>query len=301
MTDRLDDMFAVLRADTIARVRPPGADAARRTLRQRRTVRTIGATACLAVAGAFAVPLAWAPAPDADPGAVLDRQRRAAAVLPGAPDYRHQRGAQDVVGGDGEVATKLMVGGRYTLRLACVGSGRVTLSLETGPGQRVGGATARCTTAGAVVAAPFEVAVTMQIVIRLAGSRARGAGYAYSVELSERDRQRLVATAGAMLPAVQGRVANQWDGLAAVGAAGRHGVDPGRYRLSAACSGAGHIQVRIQAPDRDETLAMACGPPALGATVTFRVAEAGQVRFTLDPESDADRQAGYRIRVERLG
>ncbi|HET6531821.1 MAG TPA: DUF6023 family protein [Actinoplanes sp.] len=152
-----------------------------------------------------------------------------------------------------------------------------------------------------MVAAPFDLAVTMPIEVRLDGSRdARGAGYAYSVELSERDRERLIAAAWALLPTARGRVLSEEAGLAAVSAGGGNQLAPGRYRLSAACSGAGHIRVRVQVPDRTEILPLACGGTTHAEETTFQMAKAGDLRFAVDPNPDADRQSGYRIRLERL-
>jgi hypothetical protein len=206
-----------------------------------------------------------------------------------------------VVGDDGVIATKLMVSGTYTLRLVCVGRGRLSVGLFTGDRQRVGEATAQCTTDGELVAASFSLAFTMPIAVRLdAGGEARGAGYAYSVELSERDREQLVVAAGAMLPTVQGRILSEEAGLATVSTGGGQPIGPGRYRLSSACSGAGHIQVRVQLPDRAEIIPLACRWPTHGEETTFQVAKAGELRYTLDPNPDADRQSGYRIRLERL-
>ena len=107
MTDQLEYLFADLRADTMTQVRPPGATAARSTLRRRRTRRTVGAAAFLAVAGAGGVsatlPLSFG-AP-ADPAELSERAAAVAGVDPGAPH------TLSGVATSGVVATGMMVAG----------------------------------------------------------------------------------------------------------------------------------------------------------------------------------------------
>jgi hypothetical protein len=125
VTDQLEDLFADLRADTRCEVRPPGAVAARRTLRRRRTNRTVGAAAFLVVAGAGGVTATMALTPREEPA---DRAAALAGVDPDAPN--------SVLGvaRSGVAGTEVMVAGTYTLAVACVGRGWVSVTLRNAKG-----------------------------------------------------------------------------------------------------------------------------------------------------------------------
>ena len=129
MTDQLEYLFADLRADTMCEVRPPGAVAARRTLRRRRTNRTVGAAAFLVVAGAGGVTATMALSPRSEQVEPADRAAALAGVDPDAPDS--VRG----VARSGVVGTEVMVAGTYTLAVACVGRGWVSVTLRSANGQ----------------------------------------------------------------------------------------------------------------------------------------------------------------------
>ena len=129
MTDQLEYLFADLRADSKCDVRPPGAIAARRTLRRRRTNRTVGAAAFLVVAGAGGVTATMALSPRADQIEPADRAAALAGVDPNAPHALRGVARSEVIG------TEVMVAGTYTLAVACVGRGWVNVSLRRGEEQ----------------------------------------------------------------------------------------------------------------------------------------------------------------------
>ena len=125
MTDQIEYLFADLRADSICEVRPPGAVAARRTLRRRRTNRTVGAAAFLVVAGAGGVTATMALSPRGDQVEPADRAAALAGIDPEAPNSILGVARSGVVGAD------VMVAGTYTLAVACVGRGWVSVTLRS--------------------------------------------------------------------------------------------------------------------------------------------------------------------------
>jgi hypothetical protein len=137
VTDQLEYLFADLRADTMCEVRPPGTTAARRTLRRRRTNRTVGAAAFLVVAGAGGMGATMAVSPRSEQVEPADR----AAALAGvdADAAKSVRG----VARPGVAGTEVMVAGTYTLAVACVGRGWVSVTLRGAQG-RITEARTRC-------------------------------------------------------------------------------------------------------------------------------------------------------------
>jgi hypothetical protein len=176
VTDQLEYLFADLRADTKCKVRPPGASAARRTLRRRRTNRTVGAAAFLVVAGTGGVSATLALSPQGEQVEPADRAAALAGVEPGAP--HSLRG----VARSGVVGTDLMVAGSYTLAVACVGRGRLEVTLRGVTGQ-IGVVRTRCSD-GRVDVLSFDVPSNGPVTTELrADDEASGrAGFAYQVK-----------------------------------------------------------------------------------------------------------------------
>jgi len=144
MTDQLEDLFADLRADTITKVRPPGAAAVRRTVRRRRTTSSVAAAAAvIAVAGGGIVVLRRTvpePAPVApQPTTAADRLATTAQdqlsgfgglqisdehLLLKGPIPMTARGV-----GKGAFGTAA----NYNIYVACVGDGVVAVNVRTAP------------------------------------------------------------------------------------------------------------------------------------------------------------------------
>lgn len=129
MTDQLEYLFADLRADSRCEVRPPGAVAARQTLRRRRTNRTVGAAAFLVVAGTGGVTATMALSPRGEQVEAADRAAALAGVDPDAPHTMLGVARSGVVG------TEMMVAGTYSLAVACVGRGWLNVTLRNANGQ----------------------------------------------------------------------------------------------------------------------------------------------------------------------
>ena len=178
MTDQLEYLFADLRADTKCEVRPPGAVAARRTLRRRRTNRTVGAAAFLVVAGAGGVTATMALSPRGEQVEPADRAAALAGVDPDAPHSRQGVARSGVVG------TEVMVAGTYTLAVACVGRGWVNVTLRNADGQ-VSEARTHCSEGQQLsVVVKFDVTSGGPVTTELrADDEASGrAGFAYQVK-----------------------------------------------------------------------------------------------------------------------
>jgi hypothetical protein len=177
VTDQLEYLFADLRAGTKCEVRPPGAIAARRALRRRRTNRTVGAAAFLVVAGAGGVTATMALSPRGEQIEPADRAAALAGVDPDAP------GSVRGVARSGVTGTEVMVAGTYTLAVACVGRGWVSVTLRSAKGQ-VAEARTHCTEGQQLnVVVRFDVSsdgpVTTEV--RADDQAAGQAGFAYQV------------------------------------------------------------------------------------------------------------------------
>lgn len=180
MTDQLEYLFADLRADTMCEVRPPGTAAARRTLRRRRTNRTVGAAAFLVVAGAGGVGATMAISPRSEQVEPADRAAALAGIDSDAG--KSVRG----VARSGVAGTEVMVAGTYTLAVACVGRGWVSVTLRGAQGQ-ISEARTRCSQGQQLNVAvefdlPSEEPVTTEV--RADDEAAGRAALAYQVRAS---------------------------------------------------------------------------------------------------------------------
>lgn len=302
MTDQLDDLFADLRADTTTRVRPPGAVAARHTLRRRRTRRTVGAAAFLVVAGAGGIG-AMLPA-RGETVEAAELADRAAAVVGAGPETSHFGGG---VAMTGVVATSVMVAGHYTLTLTCVGRGRLGVSLRSGdkPITTVG------TDCGSGAEPARDVRFTLvenlpvTTEVHATGGADGQAGYAYRAVLAESDRDRLHDTARerlAMSPAE-----DDWAGGFLSGPLDVREVqlEPGSYRILVACAGTGLLTFTLTGRTDGRFVSSSsteavCGPAPTTGTQTFEVPAGGSVEATLEPDDTARGQAAAAVRLERV-
>lgn len=302
MTDQLDDLFADLRADTMTQILPPGAVAARHTLRRRRTRRTVGAAAFLVVAGAGGIG-AMLPA-RGETSEAAELADRAAAVVGADPETSHFGSGVALTG---VVATSVMVAGHYTLTLTCVGRGRLGVSLRTGDKP--------ITTVGTDCGSGAEPARDVQFTlvdnlpvtteVHATGGADGQAGYAYRAVLAESDKDRLYDDARerlAMSPAE-----NDWAGGFLSGPLDVREVrlEPGRYRILLACAGTGQVSFTLTGRTdgrfvTSSTTGAVCGPPPTTGTQDFEVEAGGTVEATLDPDDAARGQAAVAVRLERV-
>jgi hypothetical protein len=321
VTDQLEDLFADLRADTLTRVRPPGAAAAHQTVRRRRTTRTTGAAAFVAVVAAGGIgshvlgPLPFFGVAAPDPATLAERQGRAATAVGLNPDDQRQtRLSGQGIAAAGVIATGLLVAGTYTLRIACVGPGRLTavFRIENAPGVTldvVKSADQRCDATGKVATRTFRLATNLTIISELRPDRgaADRSGYALTLTLAEADRQRLTDSARMRLPRLDARKA----AYGVFGLMSRAGTDAsttlgaGEYRLHYVCTGVGRVEFTVQVRSgahvvSEWTGSAVCGLPAAVTPTRLVVHRGNTFRTVVTPDADAAGQAGYADVLERV-
>jgi hypothetical protein len=184
--DQLDDLFAELRAEEVTRIRPPGAGAARRSVRRRRITAAVSTTAAVlatAVGSAALLgnpPEPAPPPPAASPSAPASPETRATAAL--------GRLVSDDAGLPGiDVKSPVVADFRHTeqfyaspvrLAAACVGTGAITL-IATGQGTELGRLAVRCGDEPVPVAVDLELDGS-DVVFRLADTTTAGqSGFAF--------------------------------------------------------------------------------------------------------------------------
>jgi hypothetical protein len=301
MTDQLDDLFRDLRADTLTTVRPPGVPAARRTLHRRRRNRTVGAAACLVVAGAggLGAHLLGPMQLGRMGGDVGDRPFRAASAIGSTAEARFsgQGAAQTAT-----VARGRVLAGHYTLTLSCFGRGRLSLTIRIG-GAEMGEAAVWCGTGGAVVSRPVTVPdpLTVTAELRAEHGAAGRAGYAYSMVLSAPERADLVRAATEALPAAgPGTPVSGLHDSTVVPTTLRLALTAGVYRLAHSCAGMGRVTVLLRPAAEPSETSLSCEERAAAADITFFVRQSGTVQLDVMPDGDADHQSAYQVRVERV-
>ena len=193
MAEHVDDLFTELRADTMQRIRPPGADRVRRTVHRRRTVTaTFAGVLLLALSGTVVllgfpfrhtVPAARGLLTQAELDRLTGVADRAVTTGNPGPVVFSRRGP---VTGVVAVTEQGYLGG-LDLQIACAGTGSVTLLVrgtpDTGSTTRVDVArlTARCSAEPVPAAATFVLGQFLVMTVELVDSGgARGrAGFAY--------------------------------------------------------------------------------------------------------------------------
>ncbi|WP_033343136.1 hypothetical protein [Catenuloplanes japonicus] len=286
MSDReMEALFASGRAQAAGRIRVPGADAARRTVRRRRQRAGVAAAACavlVTLAGTATLSRRPAPVPPATPvaGAVSALHAPGTRVIeetgPAEIDYTREYPAY---------------AGNLTLEVACAGDGRLTFVAESTPDQSLGQSarvewarvTAPCASAPTSVTTLFAVGRAARgLTVRLDDLAAQGTTtFAYRI------------TSDTHVPVESGDAVNTL--TAALGAEPTGNVlrleasvpydDPhpfaaGDYRLAVACAGTGTIGVRVGS---GEEQTVACGWPPQRAVVSGTTEGADRLTVTFRP------------------
>ncbi|MBW6432748.1 hypothetical protein KZ829_03205 [Actinoplanes hulinensis] len=132
MSDQLEEIFARTRPTAIQAIRPPGAEAARRTVRIRRRRRAVGLAAVVVLAvvgGVFVRKPAPPPLPPADPVQLTQTAKVAlgTSTMPTAVEK-----AAEVT--PNWSASSAVYFGVLTLHAACAGTGKITLAVMGNPG-----------------------------------------------------------------------------------------------------------------------------------------------------------------------
>jgi hypothetical protein len=320
VTDQLEDLFADLRADTLTQVRPPGVEAARRTVHRRRTTRAVGGAAFVALIAAGGIgshllgPLPFGQGGEPDPAMLAKRQSRAAtAVGLGADDKRQTPRGMQGIAAAGVIATGLLAAGTYTVRLACAGPGRLTALFRV---RATPGATARLvdsSTQDCAVRVPAVQTFTLaenaaiEAELRPDGGAAGRAGYAFTLTLHDSDRQRLSDEVARRLRPDFGTVLDETAEPMLYETAGpirNTTLSAGRYRLRYACSGVGGVRVTVgvRGAGRVSTSStmVTCGSSGPVTTFPFEIRPGDTLATAAEPDADALGQSAYAELLERV-
>ncbi|WP_436524097.1 hypothetical protein [Actinoplanes sp. HUAS TT8] len=301
MTDQFEQLFADLRADTIPRILPPGSEAARGTVRRRRTRRTamtgVGLVAVVAAGAALALP---SPPQQADPASGQLSQET---LDDFAGRAARQLGSYDgtVTAFAGQVLTTKRVPGDYEVALVCAGvAGMVNLTVA-GIDQPVSCGTQLTTIHVPVTVTESNPEVTIDVAPdAVAAGRY---GLAFSVRMTDGakgdltgDAQEAVGTSndnGGGAAFLDGVIGIQDDSVGA-----------GRYTLALACAGAGSVTVKVGNQKMHEdgsepikTYQRDCDGTAAEFDITLPPGTTGATIDAL-PSGDAENQAAVAYRWE---
>jgi hypothetical protein len=335
--DHIEDLFADLRTAEMHRVRPPGVAAARTTVRRRRmTTAVAAAIAMVAVAGGIAAAGLSRTAGDQHdlPASALDEQIATATRLVSdgvGSTYTLHTGS---IGANRSSSVDLAAVS-YTMRIACVGTGSLTVAMEqdnpdveNAPSIFVGRHTVPCTANGHLTELPFTVRDDVVDVpvgnpdlqlfdgYRLSGvvtvtsdSPAMRSSYAYLLTTSDSERQRLADQAKTAMDTVvdfdQPFTAGSSAVEQTVNRDGDESMPAGSFTLHATCAGTGFIEIRVlsvNADGKDRELVRENVPchtdPTVAPTVApFSLKQASAVAVEVLPADSSTWTAGYAYAV----
>ena len=330
----VEKLFADLRADEIGRVRPPGADAVRATVRRRRgRVSVVAVVAVLLVAtgigGRLTAPATGINGSDALSPAKLaellrwSEQSLATSGYPGVT-----MGSGQILDAGSYTESAYVAKGEFSLHAVCGGYGGASVDVDfianagaAGP-RRLGRVRVPCQVG--VVPGRGELQVTAPSAGRLVATvtpddaSADRAALAFSAEPGdltepfgnddeEHARWELTVRARGHLPAVSaGTLARTFGNVTDVGWASldEGPIGTGRHRVTFACAGRGAIVYRVRVRTGTETTTVAqsqvtCDGAARAAE--FTVERAGDLLVDQDPNGDAlNSGAGWSYLVDRI-
>ncbi|MEV4638373.1 hypothetical protein AB0J80_13585 [Actinoplanes sp. NPDC049548] len=328
MPDQFESLFAGLRAETLPEVRPPGTAAVHRTVRRRRTTRSMaGATAVLAAAGAFAV------------GGLPEREHR---TVPDDPMTRltaaAQRAVDERLPDRAEQAAGLVTGGTvknlpvltsgvYVLAIACGGVGvlavTVTSSTSAGPSPQ-GGADVSCAANPRVTTMRLDLNLDSELTVSLRGDDAAVQGDAvYSLAVAHDEDEESTSAdpqsswnagrAAGLLPS-GGSISPTRITTELPSQTSRMRPEAGNYEFRMACAGPGSVSVKVQRVKlrdgrRDGTgkvLAeeqVSCidiDPRQSDSIITVDLSQGAELAVTVTPDKAARNRAGFAYFLARL-
>jgi hypothetical protein len=180
MSDQFDALFTALRAETMPRVRPPGAESARSTVRRRRTRRMVVAvtTTALAVVGIAVAPALPRLTGGGEPALSTTERPRGSTVT-------------GLVGLRSEPPFPRMDAGDYLMTAACDGAGgldiRVLLVEAGGERTELAGQRLVCNPGPDPTTTPFRLPVDGDVLVTLAGDSTSAEHAYYTVTLARGD------------------------------------------------------------------------------------------------------------------
>lgn len=318
--DQLEKLFSDLRAETLPQVRPPGAGAARRTVRRRRGVTSAAAAlAVVAVVAGLAAGLRGNQVPPANPpapgGTSLAWFEAAATAVDLDLDAPVMGGALK----EGLTGINAAVGGLYQAKVACVGDGSVTVTFVAAAGGYPSetsrlvvacGRTAK--TAATWFSVPGQEGKVLVSYVADTESTGFRPAVAFRLNLAQVDRYRLQDLANAAFkgPTPRNVLVGWGQFLEEETGSGHDVVGAGRYRVSGACAGIGIGKVILTVsavPDRGRATPVArttlsCGMTPKVTSVTFTIPETPALALdtALNPSQPARGQIATSVRIERV-
>ncbi|MFC4065678.1 hypothetical protein [Actinoplanes subglobosus] len=310
MPDQIEKLFADLRADTLPTVRLPGTEPLRRAARRRRAV--ISSATAVTVLGLAA--LIAVIRPDSSPGPVVsppsaaptyDRTTLTAMVTETLqlddPQHAGLSGIIPVGSGLPE-SQRPVLGGTYSIRMTCYGSGSMDVTVSDTVVQAV-----PCTTPGTVWTASVVVPEPSgQLSVR-AVPRGSGPGQAalgYVAELAQPDKTRWQEAAYDALGSKTDSFAAGGSFFASDGGEGYEHSDltTGRYRVRAICLGFGSVTLSAGPGTGDVPLArkttVHCSPDnPQPASLTLSAADG--LTYLAEPDADAGHRAAVATVLDR--
>ncbi|GIE96172.1 hypothetical protein [Paractinoplanes rishiriensis] len=317
MTDQLERLFAEMRTEVIAEVRPPGVGMARRTVRRRRVVTSAAAGVTLVVAATGLV-LGGAAGHD-EPTADEARPAASAAALAAWADEASRAVGMDRRDGPGNVLTSTswepinvgvyVIAGTFSAQVACAGQGAMTVSIgDAQPVEVSCAAPIRPVTVTFTATEPLGP-VGLRVVPD--GLASGNAAIAYQFMLSDADAARLEDAAKDALEAVAGKdlvfstsgpLADSWD-------ARHEEMAPGRYQVALSCAGTGKVRLNVDlvmTGDEERTTpagtwTLGCDPDPRSSSMFFTVPAAGvaAVNVTVTADEVGTGQVAAGVRVDR--
>jgi hypothetical protein len=338
--EHIEDLFADLRTTEMSQVRPPGVAAARTTVRRRRTVTSVATgLAVIAIAGGIGAVSLRSSGPTegiADStvthqeysDALLDIRRGMAAAAVDVDPESQGIIVRETLRRDGYSFAHDALRGTYTLNVACVGDGTLTLAIAAGTVAADGvfnedeadplqTAAVPCTASGTAQQVVFTVPASGILSIRVtpdATAKGRSA-FAYRADISAADRltyQGIVQDA-VRIPA-GATVVSSMAGFIGDGGGSRDlgggAATPGAYSATAACTGSGTVTVRIRlVPTKDLAdfnagtvvgqRTIVCGPTPDPSTLTFTTPAGRALSVELDPDADAAGRSAVAYKLAR--
>ncbi|GID97005.1 hypothetical protein ACFQFC_20540 [Amorphoplanes digitatis] len=192
MPDQLEALFADLRAETLPHVRPPGTEAARHTVRRRRTRRTV-ATAAVALTVAGGLAAANLPTERQRPVSPAERMNDLVDAARLALDDqlpkltgRLETGAVEA---GGRLAFAGVTPGGYTMAVTCAGPGLITIDIEQARNADESAVLGRrivpCAESPVVAVTPILITFKGPVLVSVAGNWQAAGNAVYAVKLGD--------------------------------------------------------------------------------------------------------------------
>jgi hypothetical protein len=333
MTDQLDELFADLRTQALPQVRPPGAEAARHTVRRRRRRTRTAAAVVLAVAGGVVTAGLLIggehrvqPA-ERTKGLVETAKRALDKQLP----YVAGRPMSGGVETGGAVTFADLAPGRYMLAVTCAGPGVLTVDAELVRGPKesslLGGQVVSCTDAPQVAVMTFRLPVKGPVVVSADGDARAAGNSGYALELADGDAtgsghdtvpaaestwnasraSDVLKAAGTMNPMEVTAGQTTTEGFSAVTGLAQ---PPGDYDFQLVCAGPGSLSLTVMAVPVDDGVLADTGSvlmsgqvecsdtdPVLDETGTLTLPEDSGFLIIAVPDQQARDRAGWAYRL----